>query len=536
MYENIKRTKNPPDPARVIEGLRDTGYDFNTAICDIVDNSIAANASYIEVSIVQDFDQNVEVYIADNGLGMTDTELEDAMRYGSKTRPSPKSLGKFGLGLKTASTAFCRCLSVISRSNSDNRVNKACWDLDFVENWELLWPDPSTDEISILDSVTNGGSGTIVYWTKVDRLMRQYKNDDKAAKAFDRVVANLKQHIAGVYQRYIDYTDSRAENVKIVINGETIKPWDPFCVNENATRKILSRKIGVTTPDGKKSTFEINAYIIPRKEDFSSPEAAKDARIANKLQGFYIYRENRLIHLGTWMGMYDLEPHLSLLRIDFSFDHMLDDAFNVDIKKSRILLDEAIFDYLKEFVGPARREAENYNRKGEKKKVEDITRSAHDSSNANIASKENEVVLTKVEVVNKEQNKAKIQNSSGTFVIDIPVVQTNNPNELCVVAADSIDGNALWEPCINEQHHAVRINKGHPYYYKVYVPNLSSGVLVQGMDSLLWALAEAELSIVNDSTKEQLEDFRMQVSKLLKRLVADLPDPKIDTVGDGDEG
>src|ERR1700688_3040888 len=99
-----------PDPARMIEGLRDTGYEFNTAIADIIDNSIAANAMIVDITIKMDLRGNVRTSIADNGTGMDRTGLINAMKYGSPKRADPSSLGKFGLGLKTASTAFCRQL------------------------------------------------------------------------------------------------------------------------------------------------------------------------------------------------------------------------------------------------------------------------------------------------------------------------------------------------------------------------------------------------------------------------------------------
>ena len=103
----------PPDPERVMEGLRDTGYNFNTAIADIIDNAIAADATKVDISIDLNPKKELAVYIADNGTGMDEPGLQNAMRYGSKRRADPGSLGKFGLGLKTGSTAFCRCLSVI---------------------------------------------------------------------------------------------------------------------------------------------------------------------------------------------------------------------------------------------------------------------------------------------------------------------------------------------------------------------------------------------------------------------------------------
>src|SRR5689334_2040585 len=115
----------PPDPGRMIEGLRDTGYEFNTAVADIIDNSIAAKATVVSVGINMDFRGEVRVSVADNGIGMDRVELLNAMKYGSSRRDDPASLGKFGLGLKTASTAFCRRLSVITRPAHDSRALQA---------------------------------------------------------------------------------------------------------------------------------------------------------------------------------------------------------------------------------------------------------------------------------------------------------------------------------------------------------------------------------------------------------------------------
>ena len=110
---DVAATQNillPPDPERIMEGLRDTGYNFNTAIADIVDNSIAADADKIDITIDFNPHKDLTIYIADNGTGMNYDDLQNAMRYGSRRRSDPGSLGKFGLGLKTGSTAFCRCL------------------------------------------------------------------------------------------------------------------------------------------------------------------------------------------------------------------------------------------------------------------------------------------------------------------------------------------------------------------------------------------------------------------------------------------
>ena len=146
----------PPNPSRLIEGLRDTGYDFNTALADIVDNSIDAAATKIAIKIRKDTDGDMLVTVADNGCGMDEQTLLDGMTYGASGKPDPSRLGKFGLGLKTASTAFCLRLSVITRASNDSQVFKATWDLDHVVEsgkWELLLDEPVTHDLEMLDEV-----------------------------------------------------------------------------------------------------------------------------------------------------------------------------------------------------------------------------------------------------------------------------------------------------------------------------------------------------------------------------------------------
>ena len=153
----------PPDPERVMEGLRDTGYNFNTALADIIDNSISAAATKIDINVNLNPKGEMSVYIVDNGIGMDEEGLQNAMRYGSKQREDPSSLGKFGLGLKTGSTAFCRCLSVISRGPGDSTVRKVQWDLDYIamtNGWNLKRPSPTEDEIEILDATAENHTGS----------------------------------------------------------------------------------------------------------------------------------------------------------------------------------------------------------------------------------------------------------------------------------------------------------------------------------------------------------------------------------------
>lgn len=518
----------PPDPERVMEGLRDTGYNFNTAVADIIDNSIAADADIIDIRIEINPLNEMTIYITDNGTGMDASGLENAMRYGSRQRDNAASLGKFGLGLKTGSTAFCRCLSVISRGNGDPEVRKVQWDLDYIASnneWKLKKLRPTEDEVDILNEVAQDGTGTVVVWEKIDRLLKQYKRKSDQKKALKKLIDSLQFHISMVYQRFLDKTDKRERNIIISLNDKEVEAWDPFCTKEKDTEILANDSVEVEIDEKRASSFQLKAYLLPRRESFSSPEAMKKAKLSNEMQGFYIYRENRLIHCGDWMGMFAKEPHFSLLRVEFSFDHTLDEVFNVDIKKSRILLNEEIFSFIQsEFIPAPRRAAEERYRKGTRKEVADKGKNAHEASNKSIDSKAPLIEESKTAVTGKDE--VELTNHNGVFTHKIVVRSAAKGGEYRVVPVQNIEDGQLWQPCIIDGKHAVEINQSHPYYQKIYYPVLQQSVMVTGMDSLLWALSEAELATINEDTKEQYEDMRIQVSRFLKKLIADLPDPE----------
>jgi hypothetical protein len=313
-----------------------------------------------------------------------------------------------------------------------------------------------------------------------------------------------------------------------------VEPWDPFCRNNDHAEVVAEKTVPVDLPDGSSAEFTIKAVVLPRREEFENPAAAKAARLENQTQGIYVYRENRLIHPSDWLGMFSKEPHFSLLRIEFSFDHRLDGAFQVDIKKSRILLKDELYNWVfSKFLPGPRRAAEERYRKGEKKKAQEKAKNAHTSSNVAISAKEDDLKLADVTVKDAAKGEVEIKNRQGTFRIKMAVSTAAHKGEVSVQPVPSIDDGLLWEPCIIDGHHGVRINTGHAYYYKVYVPNLASGVTIQGMDSLLWALSEAEIGATTDTTRKHFKELRFEIARLLRNLVEDLPDPDMTTDSDG---
>lgn len=531
---DVENIVSIPDPARTMEGLRDTGYHFETAIADLVDNSVAAGAENIEIQIVLDFRGILRVFVADNGSGMDRTALIRAMQYGSPRRSDPASLGKYGLGLKTASTAFCRRFSLVSRASGNAPVLMATWDLDHViarGEWSLqVSGEPNDEALTRLDKVAHGSSGTVVLWEKVDRLLRDYKHPagSHARNAVQKRCDKLIEHIAMTYQRFLDHSDDRARSIEILVNGIRVSAWDPF---QTACSELLADESVDVENTG--ASFRVRAYVLPRRDEFATKHLASAARLSSTMQGLYIYRENRLIHSADWLGMYQKEPHSTLLRVEFSFDHMLDDAFHLDIKKSQIILNENLWKYLKDSFLPApRREADRRYREGRKKQVSNRAEGAHQASNNSIRNREANIGGPEVSISNSATGEVTVKNQQGTFKMKLRIRSATRPGEVHVQAADDVADGLLFEPALIDQKKAVRINTEHAYYHKVYVPNLNRSVTVQGMDSLLWALCVAELSATADTTIEAFADMRYELSRILRKLVEGLPEP---VLGEGED-
>ncbi|WP_310622180.1 ATP-binding protein [Flexibacterium corallicola] len=175
---------NEPDASRLIFGLRDTGYNFRTAAADIIDNSIAANANEVHVRIDITPDGRKYVYFGDDGDGMNEDEVHSAMRYGAPVRKNLASLGKFGLGLKTASSSVCRNFAVISRKNQEETLTKLAWDLDHVEEtgkWEMRRDPLEQHELDTFEELC-GDKGTLVVWSNCDRILSKHYDEPGGTK------------------------------------------------------------------------------------------------------------------------------------------------------------------------------------------------------------------------------------------------------------------------------------------------------------------------------------------------------------------
>jgi len=345
-----------PSARRMIMSLRDMGYDISQAIADVVDNSIEARATRVNIDLEFDGDDSW-VRITDNGLGMKPSELREAMRYGSEREYSEEDLGKFGLGLKTASMSQCQKLSVASRWNRKRAdISAYSWDLDHIETtnrWEIL--PVSSDDLDIpIHKPLKKQPGTVVLWERLDRILG-YKHPygEMARKRMSHICRDVEQHLAMVFHRQMSRKGSR--RLKIFINKNLIHPWDPFCLNEPKT-KLLEP----VTFEGKNGEVVLEPYILPPKDDFSSPEAFRKASGPanwNAQQGFYFYRSGRLIQSGGWSRLRAIDEHTKLARVAVRFPPKLDDAFKINVPKMRVQMPASIREEVRALIAQISKEA-----------------------------------------------------------------------------------------------------------------------------------------------------------------------------------
>ena len=425
---------------------------------------------------------------------------------------------------------MCRQFTVVTRRNDGGTSHAATWDLDYVQQhnqWLLQRPEPTPEQLEYLDEAAKGGSGTLVIWSKVDRLIRDYANPTGTAaqNALRRRVGEFQDSLALTYLRFLR-GDPPYNKVRIVLNDEEVELWDPFD-KEFGTEVLLDQEIAVEIRDAdatKNASFRLRAFALPPRSELDKSQQDR-ARILTANQGFYVFREGRLLAHGNWLGLRSPEPHLNLSRIDLSFDHELDDAFQIDVKKSRILLQRDLQDSLHQLVRPAIAEAEQRYRSNQRTVAVTTQGDLHSTSNKIIGQNKDGLVSTTITPTGEGQ--AKVQNSRGETAISISIISSETPGPH-VVVQDSLDDGHLWRPTIVNGQHAVAINAGHPFYPRVYLANSNNGTAIQGMNFLLWGLSEAEWAVMTEDEKEHMDAVRREVSRIVRRLANELPEIEVD--------
>lgn len=377
----MKEHKSYPGAKRLIESLRFLGYDCSTAIADLIDNSIAADASEIFIDILPKLEARQDILppqeyrpaaiiIADNGKGMDGTRLQEAMRYGTlQEHYSSDDLGKYGLGLKTASLSQCRTLTVASKAKSAEgirpRRHYMRWDIDRVSEtneWNLIELDEDDLkpwEKRLLNQEISGENGTVVLWSNFDSSLSLLLSNDPRER--EKYLAHLIDDIGGylrmVFHRYMQGIVPGHKKVNIRLCGkEPLIPWDPYCRNETTEElDILRLPFSLENPEGSMidDVITVAPFILPRENEFSSQAAWKDAsgqKGWNQQQGLYFYRNYRLLQAGGWCRLRTPDEHTKLMRICIDFPSKLDHAFAINVTKMRANIPPEIRDTVESHV------------------------------------------------------------------------------------------------------------------------------------------------------------------------------------------
>ena len=351
MTKPLRRTvlEVVPSARRLMTSLRNLGYDFVHSVADLVDNSIAARATRIDITISFE-GQESWFRIADNGSGMTAGEITEAMRLGSEREYEDDELGKHGLGLKTASLAQCRRLTVSSKRRK-RPVQTRCLDLDHVQStnrWEVFSGDAGTRS-ELMQNPLDSPTGTVVVWESLDRLQK-YKNPwgKHAENGFLKMAERLDLHLGMVFHRFLSGEVSRKPPLVITVNGSPTDVWDPYARTENTTEQLTDAHLSVHGAEGL-GNVHFRPFVLPPKAALTQAEHKRlgGTNGWNQQQGLYIYRADRMIQSGGWCGLRARDEHLKLARASLDFFPDLDSAFDVNVAKARVSLPGELVDQLR---------------------------------------------------------------------------------------------------------------------------------------------------------------------------------------------
>lgn len=337
-----KYTENKPTADVLMSSMRAMGYSFEAAVADIIDNSISVKAHLIEIKFPIG-PSDLYVAICDDGKGMSKEELFDAMKYGSALKRGNRDeddLGRFGLGLKAASLSQCRRLTVVSKK--DGKLSAYIWDLDVVEqkkDWIMI--DCSNEEIKqirFIDFLNGRESGTIVLWENFDILSQSSGNVYAELMEYQESTSN---YLSLIFHRFLN--KSGAAKLVIKINNFTLEGLDPFLENHNKTDVRRPFPLPIKDKDGIERMVIVQPYVLPFQKDLSAEDKRLSGGIENyrSKQGFYIYRNERLIVWGTWFGRHRDEL-TKYARIKIDIPNTLDDVWGIDIKKQSAKIPSSI--------------------------------------------------------------------------------------------------------------------------------------------------------------------------------------------------
>lgn len=525
------------DASRQILALSKYGYTPQTALADIVDNSIAAGATIVRVNIAHQFDDSLKVFISDNGSGMDPETLKLAMSPGAPAAIQQSQLSRFGQGLKTASLQVSDPgFSVVTRDKK-GRISGASMLVDDQKPGQgtlrfrfMTAGQINKTYLNYLDEAAGeSGSGTVVIWESANlKAADQYKSDKGGyEKTLARIGKRLTSHLSMVFHRWLEGTaQGSTAKVEMFFQDELISPWNPF--DEEFLEPGLVEPIppmSVILPDGREIGFQLKAHVI--KQDLSKADNDK-ARRNTRYQGLYLYRIDRIINQpGDWLELEGLAQRAPLngLRFALEIDPALDDFLQLDVKKSSVFLPDAIASQIEPIVDWYRRmEEKRASRKS--KDANNARMSTNDvlseAAAAAIRTTENRLGTTPSERLGKTT--ILVSNSTGRHELRVPEAPANLGSDLSIhlVGPEKTEG-MLWDTVQgSDMRPQVLLNRDHDFYQKVMVAARDDERTWSGFLWFLWSFSVAELDTHGSDYRRQFVEMRRHISQTLNMLTEEL--------------
>ena len=347
---------NIPQADLLMGSMRSMGYSFEAAIADVIDNSVSAHAKNIHLLFPSDPLGVIAVGIMDDGQGMSNSSLFEAMRYGSSSSEATREiddLGRFGLGLKSASLSQCKKLTVISKQKG-KRSSAFSWDFNLIQE-EKKWivVEYDSEEIKQLPyypEFSKQTSGTLVIWQDFDVIAKS--SDGQVFETLNELKDSVCSSVSLIFHRYLAST---TDPLSMYLNNQKIKPQDPFLEGHRKTTWKKERTIAIKDSEGKERQIKVKPFVLPFATDLKESDKKLVGGIENlrAKQGFYVYRNKRLIIWGTWFGMKPRAELTKNARIRVDIPNTLDDIWSIDIKKQTAAIPKRIQNQLKETVRQA---------------------------------------------------------------------------------------------------------------------------------------------------------------------------------------
>lgn len=492
----------PPNAAKLIESLRHVGYDNYSAISDLIDNSIDANATQCNVWLKQEKGQPT-IVIADNGRGMDAATLNQALRLGSlvdKNRDS--DLGRFGMGLTTATLSLSRQVKVLTKTK-DGHLLKGATDIDDMitaNRFVAVLGGANAEEAELFDTLTGGASsGTVVQLLKVDRL-----TNSNLSVASDL----LRKKVGRVFRMFLQ------GNFKIEINGRAAVPYDPLGIPEGeASRILLDETFDYTLADSSVEKVRLKIAYLPE----TSIEKSKELGVNVPNQGFYVLRNLREIVDGASLELFVKHPMLTRFRAELQVSGALDEAMQIDFAKSRVTLVQSLRDKIQALANPHIAYIRNQFKKTTATK--EIGTIQHSESEAEISKKAKILELPETPKGPRPQSEGKKRRQP---LKDEAPTEERSKRLRRVCRFEEVDFGAqgqLYEAYPDGNSIVVQLNTAHPFYLRIIEPYVNNPDVRNAIDFLLFSMASAEMKhSVNEEKMELLTSYKTTVASNLRSL------------------